>query len=175
MLCQAGLDHAAQEVHGRGLRPEEGRGRPSHAVLHQLPSAVLHAHDGRDRHRASCPKASKMVMPGDNITMTIELITPVASRRADALRHPRGRQDRRRRHRHQDPRVEHTCERVRADRRRAGLHECESAELQDDAQVRAAGAARAQEVLPHVQAPHGAQGDEVGSKRGMIPRSRLGV
>ena len=46
-----------------------------------------------------------MVMPGDNITMTIELITPVASRRADALRHPRGRQDRRRRRRHQDPRV----------------------------------------------------------------------
>ena len=105
VLAQAGLDHAAQEVRGRGLRPEEGRGRPSHAVLHQLPPAVLHAHDGRDRHRASCPKASKMVMPGDNITMTIELITPVASRRADALRDPRGRQDRRRRRRHQDPRV----------------------------------------------------------------------
>ena len=54
---EAGLDHAAQEVRGRGLRPEEGRGRPSHAVLHQLPPAVLHAHDGRDRHRASCPRA----------------------------------------------------------------------------------------------------------------------
>ena len=51
------------------------------------------------------PEGAKMVMPGDNITMTIELITPVASRGADALRDPRGRQDRRRRHRHQDPRV----------------------------------------------------------------------
>ena len=56
---QAGLDHAAQEVQGRGLRPEEGRGRPSHAVLHQLPPAVLHPHDRRDRHRSSCPRASR--------------------------------------------------------------------------------------------------------------------
>ena len=54
---QAGLDQAAQEVQGRGLRAEEGRGRPPHAVLHQLPPAVLHPHDGRDRHRASCPRA----------------------------------------------------------------------------------------------------------------------
>ena len=46
-----------------------------------------------------------MVMPGDNITMEIELITTRRARRADALRHPRGRQDRRRRRRHQDPRV----------------------------------------------------------------------
>jgi elongation factor Tu len=36
---------------GRGLRPQEGRGRPPHAVLHQLPAAVLHPHDGRDGHR----------------------------------------------------------------------------------------------------------------------------
>ena len=47
---QAGLGDAAQEVRGRGLRAEEGGGRPSHAVLHELPSAVLHADDGRDRH-----------------------------------------------------------------------------------------------------------------------------
>jgi hypothetical protein len=31
------------------LRPDQGRGRPSHAVLHQLPSAVLLPHDRRDR------------------------------------------------------------------------------------------------------------------------------
>ena len=59
VLAKPGIDHAAQEVQGRGLRPEEGRGRPSHAVLHQLPPAVLHPHDGRDRHRASCPRASR--------------------------------------------------------------------------------------------------------------------
>ena len=50
VLAKPGSIHAAQEVPGRGLRPEEGRGRPSHAVLHQLPPAVLHPHDGRDRH-----------------------------------------------------------------------------------------------------------------------------
>ncbi len=36
-----------------GLHPDQGRGRPSHAVLHQLPPAVLLPHDGRDRHRAA--------------------------------------------------------------------------------------------------------------------------
>ena len=45
---QAGLDQAAHEVQGRGLHPDEGRGRPSYAVLHQLPSAVLLPDDGRD-------------------------------------------------------------------------------------------------------------------------------
>ena len=105
ILAQAGLGDAAQEVRGRGVRPEEGGGRPSHAVLHELPSAVLHAHDGRDRAPCELPEGTKMVMPGDNITMTIELITPVGARGADALRHPRGRPHRRRRHRHQDPRV----------------------------------------------------------------------
>jgi elongation factor Tu len=56
---QAGLGDAAQEVRGRGVRPEEGGGGPSHAVLHQLPPAVLHAHDGRDRHGVSCRKAPR--------------------------------------------------------------------------------------------------------------------
>ena len=51
VLCQAGLDHAAHQVQGRGLHPVQGRGRPSHAVLQQLPSAVLHPHDRRDRAR----------------------------------------------------------------------------------------------------------------------------
>ncbi len=46
---QAGLDHAAQEVQGRGLRAEEGGGRPSHAVLQRLPPAVLLPHHRRDR------------------------------------------------------------------------------------------------------------------------------
>ena len=56
---EAGLGHAAQEVQGRGLRPQEGRGRASHAVLQQLPSAVLLPHDRRDRHASSCPRASR--------------------------------------------------------------------------------------------------------------------
>ena len=46
---QAGLDHAAHQVRGRGVRPDEGRRRPSHAVLQRLSAAVLLPHDGRDR------------------------------------------------------------------------------------------------------------------------------
>ena len=56
---QAGLGHAAHQVQGRGLHPDQGRGRPSHAVLHQLPSAVLLPHHRRDRHRARCRKAPR--------------------------------------------------------------------------------------------------------------------
>ena len=47
---QARLDHAAHEVQGGSLRAVQGRRRPSHAVLHQLPSAILFPHHGRDRH-----------------------------------------------------------------------------------------------------------------------------
>ena len=45
---QAGLDHAAHQLRGRGVHPDQGGGWPSHAVLHQLPSAVLLPHDRRD-------------------------------------------------------------------------------------------------------------------------------
>ncbi len=48
---EARVDHAAHEVRGRGLRAEEGGGRPPRAVLHQLPATVLHPDDGRDRAR----------------------------------------------------------------------------------------------------------------------------
>ena len=50
---QAGFGHAAHEVRGRSLYPDEGRGWPSHAVLYQLSSAVLLSHHGRDGHRAA--------------------------------------------------------------------------------------------------------------------------
>jgi len=46
---QAGVDHPAHAVQGRGLRPQEGGGRPSHAVLHRLPPAVLLPDHRRDR------------------------------------------------------------------------------------------------------------------------------
>ena len=70
-IVAAGPLPRARSSAARGSRSEvyvlEGRGRPSHAVLHQLPSAVLHAHDGRDRHH-HLPEGVKMVMPGDNVT-----------------------------------------------------------------------------------------------------------
>jgi small GTP-binding protein len=46
---QAGLDHAAHALQGRGLRPVQGRGRAPHAVLQRLPAPVLLPDDGRDR------------------------------------------------------------------------------------------------------------------------------
>ena len=45
---QAGIDYAAHQLQGRSVRAEQGRGRPSYAVLQGLPAAVLLPHDGRD-------------------------------------------------------------------------------------------------------------------------------
>jgi translation elongation factor TU len=50
VVAKPGIDHAAHEVQGGGVHPEQGRGRPSHAVFQRLPSAVLFPHDGRDGH-----------------------------------------------------------------------------------------------------------------------------
>ena len=46
---QAGFGEAAHQVQGRGLHPDQGGGWPSHAVLHQLPAAILLPHHRRDR------------------------------------------------------------------------------------------------------------------------------
>ena len=51
VLAKPGSHHAAHPVQGGSLCPVQGRRRPPHAVLHQLPSAVLFPHHGRDRHR----------------------------------------------------------------------------------------------------------------------------
>ena len=69
VLAKPKLDQAAHEVQGRGVRADEGRGRPSHAVLQRLPAAVLLPHDGRDGQRAQLPEGVEMVMPGDNVQM----------------------------------------------------------------------------------------------------------
>jgi elongation factor Tu len=61
----------------RGLRPDQGGGRPSHAVLQRLPAAVLLPHHGRDG-ASACRTAPRCVMPGDNVDMDVELITPIA-------------------------------------------------------------------------------------------------
>ncbi len=74
---QAGLGEAAHQVQGGGLHPDQGGGRAPHAVLHQLPSAVLLPHDRRDG-VVHLPEGTEMVMRGDNIAMTVELIVPIA-------------------------------------------------------------------------------------------------
>ena len=49
VLCKPGSIKPHTHFECRGVRAEQGRGRPSHAVLQQLPAAVLLPHDGRDR------------------------------------------------------------------------------------------------------------------------------
>jgi len=71
------LDHAAHEVPGRGLHPDQGGGRSSHAVLLELSPAVLLPDDRRDG-MVHLPEGTEMVMPGDNISMEVELIAPIA-------------------------------------------------------------------------------------------------
>jgi elongation factor Tu len=97
----AGLDHAAHEVQGRGVYPDEGGRRPPHAVLHELPSAVLLPHDGRD---GRCEAAGGR---GDGDAGR-QRVDGCGADRADrdgrgpALRDPRRRPHRRRRRRRQD-------------------------------------------------------------------------
>ena len=51
------------------------------------------------------PEGVEMVMPGDNVKMTVKLIAPIAMDEGLALCDPRGRPHRRRRRRRQDYRV----------------------------------------------------------------------
>jgi small GTP-binding protein len=101
---EAGVDHAAHEVQGRGLRPDQGGGWPSHALLHGIPAAVLLPHDGRDG--GGAPAGGRG--DGDAGRQHAD------ERRADhadrdgegpPLRDPRGRPHRRLWHRHRDHRV----------------------------------------------------------------------
>jgi hypothetical protein len=56
----------------------------------QLPSAVLLPHDRRDG-VVALPEGTEMVMPGDNVAVTIELIHADCHGGEASLRHPRGR------------------------------------------------------------------------------------
>ncbi len=51
VLGKPGSDHAAHAFHGAGVHPDQGRGWPAHAVLHQLPPAVLLPDHRRHRNR----------------------------------------------------------------------------------------------------------------------------
>ena len=101
---QARLGQAAQPLRGRGLHPDQGGGGPSHAVLRQLPAAVLLPHHRRDGHG----DLGRGHRDGDAGRQRVLHRGPDRAHRHGgeaALRHPRGRQDRRRRRGEQDPRV----------------------------------------------------------------------
>jgi len=75
-------------------KEEGGRHTP---FFKRLPAAVLLPHDGRDG-SGDAAGGTEMVMPGDNVGLEIELITPIAMEKRAALRHPRGGPHRRRRY-----------------------------------------------------------------------------
>ena len=54
---------------------------------------------------AKLPDGVEMVMPGDNVTITVELVTPIALEKETPLRHQGRRQDRGCRGSHGDPTV----------------------------------------------------------------------
>ena len=56
---------------GSGVRPEEGRRRPSYPVLQQLSSAVLFPHDGRDRCHHAAGRHRDGACPATTSTWTL--------------------------------------------------------------------------------------------------------
>jgi len=74
---QAGFGQAAHQVQGFGLHPDQGGGRSSHPVLHQLP-AQFYFRTTDVTGVVHLPEGTEMVMPGDNISMEVHLIVPIA-------------------------------------------------------------------------------------------------
>ena len=61
--CKPGSITPHTDFEAQRLHPVQGRGWPSHAVLRQLPSAVLLPHHGRHRRHARCPRAPRWSCP----------------------------------------------------------------------------------------------------------------
>ena len=59
VLAKPGSITPHTKFKARGVRADEGGGRPSHAVLQRVPAAVLLPHDGRDGGGDSCRRASR--------------------------------------------------------------------------------------------------------------------
>ena len=59
VLAKPGSDHAAHELHGAGVHPDQGRGRAAHAVLLELSPAVLFPDHRRDGHGRRCRRAPR--------------------------------------------------------------------------------------------------------------------
>ena len=77
VLAKPGVDHAAHEVQGGGLRAVEGGGGSSHALLHGVPAAVLLPDDGRDGSGAPS-RGSGDGDAGGQHAISVELIMPIA-------------------------------------------------------------------------------------------------
>ena len=76
-IGQARLDEALHAGRSRGVRAQPGRGRTSHPVLHRVQAAVSTSGPAISPAKLALPEGVEMVMPGDNIRVTISLMTPV--------------------------------------------------------------------------------------------------
>ena len=87
VLCKPGsiTPHTTFEAQVYVLTKEEG-GRHSPFFQNYRPQFYFRTTDVTGQ--ITLPEGTEMVMPGDNITLTVELITPHRHGRGPALRHP---------------------------------------------------------------------------------------
>jgi elongation factor Tu len=110
VLCKPGsvTPHTKFEAEAYILTKEEG-GRHTPFFANYRPQFYFRTTDVTGT--VTLAEGTEMVMPGDNVKFTVELIAPIAMEEA-ALRHPRRRPHRRRRRRVQDHRVSESCGKV---------------------------------------------------------------
>ncbi len=159
---QAGVDHPAHQVQGRGVRADQGGGREAHPLLQRVPAAVLLPDHGRDRVGAAADGGGDGDAGGQHRDGG-DPHHPHRHGEGAALRHPRGRPHRgcgrggrsdRVRVGHGQPQHHH-----------AGVHDLQRAQLHHhQEQEDEAGQALALEVLPALPQARGAQGGEVGPR-----------
>src|SRR5436853_486292 len=163
---KAGVDHAAPEVSGGGVRAVEGRGGAAHAVLQRVPAAVLLSDDGRDGgvHDAGGGgdgDAGGQRDDGDRADR--------ADRDGEgaAVRDSGGWADGGRGRRHRDRGVDDARHHL------ARVLDVPAAELRDDEEsAHAPRPPGAQEILPVVPQAHAAQRDQVARDRGVALTAR---
>src|SRR5512134_99118 len=160
----SGVDHAAPEVQGLRLHPDEGRGGPSHPVFQRVPSAVLFPDDGRDGDRGVAGGGGDGDAGGQRADDGGADRTGGDGEGA-AVRDPRGRPHRGRRRRLGNPGIAtfRTGSGERYERHHhAGVFRVQDAELHhDEEQEDHDGQAGAEEILPGMQEAYGAQGNQV--------------
>ena len=98
---EARLDHAAHQLRSVGVHPDQGRRRPSHAVLHRLSPAVLLPHHRRDG-RADAARGHRDGHAGRQHQDPWRADHAGRDGRRPALRYPRGWPHGRRRRRFED-------------------------------------------------------------------------
>ena len=105
VIAKPGIDQAPQEVQGRDLRAlaRKKADVTRRSSTNYRPQFYFRTTDVTGT--VKLPEGVEMVMPGDNVAIEVELDHPDRHGEDHPLRHPRGRQDRRRRSRVRDSRL----------------------------------------------------------------------